>query len=1264
MRKLQSLIKSIFPLATLVLLAGCQIQDIDIKTAEEQNRELREVTITADIGEGAEAVDPATRTSVIFTGTQMKTHWTPGDRIKVFSLGESTMFTSTNSEPSRKAQFSGMVSMIVGDDGESGINYLWGLYPYREDATYSEPDGEGQSATAVITTTIPDMQKGKADSFEEDLATMLGRSESLTISYKNAYSGVYVKFNKSDVISVTLKGIHGETLAGRATFGLDENMNPVVVGEVQNPKTAVTVYAPDGGTFEAGKNYFMVTLPDVALEEGYSLTVKRQGGVEATFKSLTTVKSLDRNVFKTFNNPLDTYIENATNISNGRSTGWISSTTSSTQGINEIWYTTTDNSAVSYTTKAATGNEIAENIAPSDNNGVGIIRFKAPLTVIDPSAFISPGNTILKTVTLPETVETIGSAAFQDCSNLRSISFGSSLKTIEFSAFTRCGFTEVTLPEGLESLGHEAFAQNSSLERVTLPESLTTIEAAPFHSCPKLKEFLGAHASSDHRCLIQDDDPGNVTLLAFATGELNQSDTYIIPEGIHTIGTYAFASSTFGGIVLPESLREIQEMAFYRCLSLKNVTIPAAVESIQRVAFLLCNSLEWVKINNDSDVIRANWESEEGAFEDTNDCPIYVPSNLLKYYKNGRYWDDYESRFFKTQDDNEIFYTTSDNQPISYNAYYADESGNVVDTENCVAPALNGGVGIIRFEEPLTIVDMNAFYNRTTLTSVILPQTVTSISLNAFAECSSLTSIVLPEGLQTLEYYAFDDCESLETINIPESLEWIGTDSFNRNPFSGCVNLKKFTGTSPFISADGRCLIGNTGANKTLLSFATGGLGENSTYVIPDDVRKIGIDAFDGATVGHVVLPTTLNALQDQAFINCSNLKDITVPGNITWFGSRVFKNCVSLKTVYLNYTSVPTIHSHFGDDGHMFDNTASDLVIYVPSNLLATYKTAQYWSDYSSRYKAEQLAYSIWYTTTDGAAANINIPSDSEDLYAHIEPNDNLNNPGVGVVSATDGVLPAVPANLFKDCSNLKTVYIPKNVTKIEENAFSGCVNLETVYLKNPSKLKTIGNSAFLNCFSIQTIGQIFGSIDLPSVTSVGNHAFNHLKLIEEVNLPEMVTAGESAFYCLGEDVLLKSVNVPKLQTVGYGVFGYISLDHLNLPAATELDYGAFYYAKIGTLRLGANLNKVSEFSFLNAGEASWNIYFENDTPPVPYDGLTPGECGIWKNSFSTNISGTQILPISTIHVPSGSKEAYKAVFHTINSAYAIFDLILIDDL
>ena len=1248
-------------LPAIVLFYSCQETGLNIFLPQENpagvQKELHEVIITAQTEEPA----PLTRseTEVEVSGSGAKTfpmYWLPGDKMMVYSAGEASEFTSINTTRERVAKFKGVISVVSGADDGTEKDYVWAIYPSSSAIGYSEP--EGNSATAVITADFPSSQSSKAGSYADDIAMTIGRSESLGVFFKSVYSCLYFTFARNDIASITLKGRNNETLAGRINVTLVDNV-PVATPVSGYESKEVTMYAPQGGAFVPGQEYYMVFLPQT-FAQGISLTLRRTDGQEGTFELRNQNLKLGRNVFTSLATP-DSRIQNQTNINNGTSTGWHASTT---QGPNEIWYTTTDNSAVSYTTKAATGNEIAENIAPSDNNGVGIIRFKAPLTVIDPSAFISPGNTILKTVTLPETVETIGSAAFQDCSNLRSISFGSSLKTIEYSAFTRCGFTEVTLPEGLENLGHEAFAQNSSLERVTLPESLTTIEAAPFHSCPKLKEFLGAHASSDHRCLIQDDDPGNVTLLAFATGELNQSDTYIIPEGIHTIGTYAFASSTFGGIVLPESLREIQEMAFYRCLSLKNVTIPAAVESIQRVAFLLCNSLEWVKINNDSDVIRANWESEEGAFEDTNDCPIYVPSNLLKYYKNGRYWDDYESRFFKTQDDNEIFYTTSDNQPISYNAYYADESGNVVDTENCVAPALNGGVGIIRFEEPLTIVDMNAFYNRTTLTSVILPQTVTSISLNAFAECSSLTSIVLPEGLQTLDYYAFDDCESLETINIPESLEWIGTDSFNRNPFSGCVNLKKFTGTSPFISADGRCLIGNTGANKTLLSFATGGLGENSTYVIPDDVRKIGIDAFDGATVGHVVLPTTLNALQDQAFINCSNLKDITVPGNITWFGSRVFKNCVSLKTVYLNYTSVPTIHSHFGDDGHMFDNTASDLVIYVPSNLLATYKTAQYWSDYSSRYKAEQLAYSIWYTTTDGAAANINIPSDSEDLYAHIEPNDNLNNPGVGVVSATDGVLPAVPANLFKDCSNLKTVYIPKNVTKIEENAFSGCVNLETVYLKNPSKLKTIGNSAFLNCFSIQTIGQIFGSIDLPSVTSVGNHAFNHLKLIEEVNLPEMVTAGESAFYCLGEDVLLKSVNVPKLQTVGYGVFGYISLDHLNLPAATELDYGAFYYAKIGTLRLGANLNKVSEFSFLNAGEASWNIYFENDTPPVPYDGLTPGECGIWKNSFSTNISGTQILPISSIHVPSGSKEAYKAVFHTINSAYAIFDLILIDDL
>ncbi|MBR1926947.1 MAG: hypothetical protein IJ840_04240, partial [Bacteroidales bacterium] len=273
----------------LLALAACQRMEMDVNAPDAGSRkELREVIITADIAESAGAVDPSTRTSVVFEGSKPKTFWTPGDRIKIFSAGESAKFTSINQEPSRKAKFRGLVSMIIGDDGESEKDYVWGLYPYRDDATYAEPDGEGHSATAVITTTLPSVQTGKPGTFVDSLATMIGRSETLTISYKNAYSGVYVRFNRSDITSVTLKGLHGETLAGRFVIGLDSNLDPEIK-QIISGESRVIITDPANGTLVPGQNYFLVTLPDVALQEGYSLTVSRGDGYEATFNSLPTV---------------------------------------------------------------------------------------------------------------------------------------------------------------------------------------------------------------------------------------------------------------------------------------------------------------------------------------------------------------------------------------------------------------------------------------------------------------------------------------------------------------------------------------------------------------------------------------------------------------------------------------------------------------------------------------------------------------------------------------------------------------------------------------------------------------------------------------------------------------------------------------------------------------------------------------------------------------------------------------------------------------
>ena len=97
--------------AVIASLVSCQVTDYDLQDPEvtDHQTDLREVIITADISEGAQADDAATRTTLIFENGVPKTYWTPGDTIKIFSAGQSAKFTSIKTEPSRKAKFVGLV---------------------------------------------------------------------------------------------------------------------------------------------------------------------------------------------------------------------------------------------------------------------------------------------------------------------------------------------------------------------------------------------------------------------------------------------------------------------------------------------------------------------------------------------------------------------------------------------------------------------------------------------------------------------------------------------------------------------------------------------------------------------------------------------------------------------------------------------------------------------------------------------------------------------------------------------------------------------------------------------------------------------------------------------------------------------------------------------------------------------------------------------------------------------------------------------------
>ena len=136
-----------------------------------------------------------------------------------------------------------------------------------------------------------------------------------------------------------------------------------------------------------------------------------------------------------------------------------------------------------------------------------------------------------------------------------------------------------------------------------------------------------------------------------------------IPSGVTSIGNYVFDScSNLSSVTIPNSVTSIGNSAFYECYNLTSVTIPNSVISIYNFVFYGCRSLTSVIIPDS--VTNIGIQAFYGcrsltsitvntitpptlgsnAFVNTNDCPIYVPSESVETFKTASEWSTYASR--------------------------------------------------------------------------------------------------------------------------------------------------------------------------------------------------------------------------------------------------------------------------------------------------------------------------------------------------------------------------------------------------------------------------------------------------------------------------------------------------------------------------------------------------------------------------------------------------------------------------------------------
>ena len=223
----------------------------------------------------------------------------------------------------------------------------------------------------------------------------------------------------------------------------------------------------------------------------------------------------------------------------------------------------------------------------------------------------------LTSVTIPQNVTSIGDDAFYYCSRLKSLTIKGAVKSMGEHAFAECrDLATLSLCNNIQTIGDYAFDNCPSLEDIPLPKSLTSIGAYAFAINPAIKQ------SSNKSISIT--IPGTVTQigdsafynrnnLTSATIEegvqstglhmfygCDQLTTVTLPESLTTIADGSFTScsalGSVGSVTIPDNVTYIGDCAFSYCKALKTITIPEKVTTIRPLTFDHCPQLKYITL--------------------------------------------------------------------------------------------------------------------------------------------------------------------------------------------------------------------------------------------------------------------------------------------------------------------------------------------------------------------------------------------------------------------------------------------------------------------------------------------------------------------------------------------------------------------------------------------------------------------------------------------------------------------------------------------
>ena len=250
----------------------------------------------------------------------------------------------------------------------------------------------------------------------------------------------------------------------------------------------------------------------------------------------------------------------------------------------------------------------------------------------------------------------------------------------------------------------------------------------------------------------------------------------------------------------------------------------------------------------------------------------------------------------------------------------------------------------VNIPDNVETIEESAFSQVKKLQEVHLPDSLTSLGRYAFASCRSLRTVKIPTKLKEIPWYTFDGCNSLQSVELHDSITGIGDYSF-RN-----CNLREITLPKSTTWVGGSAFEENANLSKVTLN---------------EGLIDIWASAFQDTAIDTLNCPSTLRNIYNSAFARCNNLRqinlnegltrievyaladnmatEIVLPSSLEYCAGAAFSNCNSLVTIEARSVMPPNT----GGGCPLTVNDLTKAVLYVPVWSLSEYQLATGWNQF-----------------------------------------------------------------------------------------------------------------------------------------------------------------------------------------------------------------------------------------------------------------------------------------------------------------------------